>query len=349
MKPLILFLTLFTLPFYANAQDNPYDTKILEGIELHDKGNYEGAIAKYKEAIKLNKKAALAYYELGLSYYALKDYKKAKKYASKSIKYAKDERIKVSSYLIKGTALDDSGSTKKAIKVYKRGIKDFPDNYLLHYNVGFSYYKIDDFKNAEKALQKALQLNPEHNTSHLLMAYVMGDRGLRVQSLMSLMQFLFLENRTHPVNITNRSIEGYNSFLKQSLGTVTRKDEKSININLFLDKDDEFSALNLLLSLMQANNQVKADSANLTQTQRVDLFMSDFSEGIAEQAIDKNSFWSSYYVQFFQELNKQELIIPFTKMMQLSTKEDEVISWLSKNKAAIEKLENAFNAFYKIE
>lgn len=349
MRNGLTFFILLLMPFMLLAQENPYENAIQKGIELHDVGEYQKAIEAYKKAVKINKKRALAYYELSLSYYSIKDFKKASKYAQKAIKYAKTKRIKISAYLVKAAALDDGGNTKKAIKVYKKAIKTYPVDYLLYYNVGFSYYKVKNLKNAEKSLQKALTLNPTHPTSHLLLAYVMGDQGMRAQALMALSSFLFLENREHPVNITSRSKEGYNVFLKQSLGSIERKDETTININLFINENDEFSSVNLLIPLLQAANQSLADSLNLNQIQQVDLFMENLGSALEEHKTDKQSFWTAHYVEFFKAMKKEALIPTFTKMMQLSTKDDEVISWINENKTQIEKLETTFNTYYKLE
>ena len=49
-----------------------------------------------------------------------------------------------------------------AISDYKKALKLEPDNYLIHYNMGLSIFKSEDYKGAVSAFNKSLEINPDY-------------------------------------------------------------------------------------------------------------------------------------------------------------------------------------------
>lgn len=320
---------------------NSVEQLLSKGIEAHDKGEYYNAIDYYQKALEIDKKAAILFYELALSYYHLKDYKNAIKFADKSLKSTQDKEILLSTYLIKGAAIDDMNSSpKKTIKVYQEAIKLFPKEYLLYYNLAFRHYKSKDYKNAEQTLGKAIELNPLHASSHFLLAQNCLQQNLRIQSIMALSQFLFLENLEQPLSITERSKSGFSILKEQALGNITRIGQNSININLMINEDDEFNVLNTIISLMSAQNKVEADSLKLTENQQIERFYQTFTKMISENDFDETSFWGKHYASFFKQLKSNELTAPYAYVVLLSNKDDMVIDWININTDEIGKVED---------
>ena len=93
---------------------------IQEGIALHDKKDFDGAIAKYKQVIAENPDSALALYELALSYYAKGDKTNAIETAVKGSKYRADELPLF--YGIIANVIDDIGKPDEAVKIYRDAI-----------------------------------------------------------------------------------------------------------------------------------------------------------------------------------------------------------------------------------
>ena len=89
MKNVFPFLISFMAFSFAGVNE-----LVQEGTEFHDKGKYDYAIAKYKEAEKLDPKSALVKYELGYSYYAKGDVKQALQFAKKIVFEAENKRRK---------------------------------------------------------------------------------------------------------------------------------------------------------------------------------------------------------------------------------------------------------------
>ena len=86
------------------------------------------------------------------------------------------------------------GEPKKAIETYKAGLKIFPSDFLIHYNLAITYNKIGELDEARSVIKKIGMLNPHHAVSHLLL----GDLYLtevftRRQPPGSSVRFLVLE------------------------------------------------------------------------------------------------------------------------------------------------------------
>ena len=339
----IYYFVVFFLLFSAQnlLGQNSVEQLLSKGIEAHDKGEYYDAIDFYKKALEIDKKAAILFYEMALSYYHLKDYKNAIKFADKSLKNTQDEEILLSTYLIKGAAVDDMNtSVKKTVKVYQEAIKAFPKDYLLYYNLAFRYYKSKDYTNAEQTLSKAIELNPLHASSHFLLGQNALQQNLRIQSIMAFSQFLFLENLEHPLSITERSKSAFNVLKEQALGNVTRVGENSININLMVNEDDEFNVLNTIISLMTAQNKVEADSLKLTENQQIERFYQTLTSMINEHDFDETSFWGKHYASFLKQLKSNGITKPYAYVILLSNKDDMVIDWINVNTDEIGKVED---------
>ncbi|MDD2243694.1 MAG: tetratricopeptide repeat protein [Dysgonamonadaceae bacterium] len=192
MKQFILIISLLTcFSYYSFAQKND-KTLINEGVELHDSLEFEKAIDKYNEALKLNPESMLAKYELALSYLELKDYNNAIKYATDVIESGNSE-ILAESYNVKSEALVGLNKIDEAIQLLNEGIKKTGNHFFLQFNLALNYYKKRDLENALKYVRQAIDMSKSSSGAFLLNAYITNDIGLWVQSLLSFQMFLTLE------------------------------------------------------------------------------------------------------------------------------------------------------------
>ncbi|MEN9919278.1 MAG: hypothetical protein RL662_1714 [Bacteroidota bacterium] len=188
---LFFVITSFTL---INAQ--PASEKLIRrGVALHDKGRYQDAISYYQQALKLNPSSMSATYEMALSYLQLKSYDNALKYSTKVIN-TDFKPLLVDAYCVKATALADMNKLPQAIKLLNEALERCGDEYLLHYNLGLSYFKAKDLKLSIFHLQKAIEIDTTHPSAFLLYAYALSDADRWVQSILSFHFFLLLEPNT---------------------------------------------------------------------------------------------------------------------------------------------------------
>jgi len=194
MKKTIIFisfiLTLISFPGYG--QQTNVQQLIQEGVVLHDEGEYKKAIGKYNEALQHEPKNIQATYELSLSYLALKDYKNASKFSTIVIN-SNNEQLSSGAYAVKSEALVEMNKIDEAIELLHEGLKKNGDAYLLHFNMAINYYKKGDTDNALLHVKKTIDLNKSDSGPFLLYAYVLNDKGLWVQSILSFQMFLLLE------------------------------------------------------------------------------------------------------------------------------------------------------------
>lgn len=193
---LIIYLTLAlsSCTFVAYAQPSS-DKLIRKGVSLHDKGRYNDAISYYQQALKSNPSSMSATYEMSLSYLMLKDFDNALKYSTKVIN-GNFKPLLVDAYCVKSSALSEMNKLDQAVKLLNEALERCGDEYLLHYNLGLSYFKAKNLKLSIFHLQKAIEIDTTHPSAFLLYAYVLSDSERWVQSFLAFHFFLLLEPNT---------------------------------------------------------------------------------------------------------------------------------------------------------
>ncbi len=337
MKKIFIIILVCSVVAYVHGQDN-LNNLVDKGIELHDQGKYKEAIDIYTQALSLDSESPLANYEIAMSYFYVKDYENALKYSSKVIE--KNEGPLLDAYNIMAASLDHLGRMKESIEVYQEAVKLFDDNYLLYYNLGLNYYKINDYENATTAFINAIKNNPEHASSHMLLGFTMQEAGKRVQSLLCWYYFLFLEPDTE------RSHTVFTEMLKQFAANVKQDAGNSQNINILVapDKGDEFSAADLMISLAQASGQL-AENKNKTDFERFEENTRSLFLTLGELSKEENSgLWWESYVPFFCNIAQSEHFETYCRYVsQLGMLAS--LEWLQENESRL----NRFSEWLETE
>ncbi|WP_298760184.1 tetratricopeptide repeat protein [uncultured Psychroserpens sp.] len=323
---LLLCLLCFNFSF---SQDDINDL-VKQGITYHDAGDYDKAIATYKEALKIDSKSSLVNYELSLSYFYNKDFKNAIKYSDVVIDNDK-EHVKAA-YITKGSSLDNLGKIKESIKLFKKGIKKFKTEGLLYYNLALNYYKLKDFDEAEEVITQGITQDQSHASSHLMLGYLNYDKNKRAQSLLNLHYFLLLE----PATARSQQAAGLIQTMMSS--NVNKDDEKpnTINISLSLpDEDDEFSAAELMISMLEASKSLEENEGKSEDELFIENTDSFFT--ILGELKDKKSkgiYWD-VYVNFFYELAKSDHMPAYCYYVMQSVNKNSQ-TWLDSNTDALD-------------
>ncbi len=319
----------------AAAQNQQVEELIEKGVKQHDEGNYKAAINFYQQALEKDKASVLAHYEIASSYYAMKEYDKAIEHCDAVIDADKDYADKA--FVLKGTVYDVMGKPAEAVKVYKKGIKKFPGKYLLHYNLALTCYNQKDDKQAERSLQDALTANPGHASSHMLMAYVMSDKGSRVRTMLALYNFLLLEPNS------KRSVKAWDMLNKLTRKGVSKSGENTINISLDNSKDsEEFRAADLMVSMLEATRNLEENEKKSDEQMFVENSES-FFKILGELEKKNRGFWWKFYVDFFNDLNNARHTEALCYYISQAAKKEAVNTWLDNNKTKID----SFGEWYK--
>ena len=340
--PTILLALLFVSPVAAQKIDPPKLTPtpatesqtalIKEGVALHDRGDYDGAIAKYEQVLRENPASVLALYELAFSYEMKKDYQKSLETASKGAQYKSD--LVAEFYVRIGNSLDLLGEPKKAVDVYKQAIKIKPDTRLLYYNLAVTYTRLNNLDEAKKSLKKELYNNPGHPSSHMALAQIFHQTNYKIPALFSVMRFLVLEPKSQ------RAKGAHQAFIEMLRGGATagkNPGEISISVDFFGKKDEgDFGAIELVLGLSGAvgateKNKDKSEAQKLVD--QLSTVLAIISEQDAKG--DKSKFTFRYYIPYFNELKKRDYVEPFAYHISQSSNISGVAEWLQANSGRV--------------
>lgn len=333
MKYLSLIVGLL-ISFNCIIGQSQVDSLVSIGITYHDNREYDKAIDIYREALKIEPQSPLVNYEIAITYMYAKEYKKSIKHCDKVIEL-NDQHLS-QAYTTKGSCLDNLGKTQQAIETYEEALEKFDADYLLHYNLGFTLYNQKDYANAEEHFLAALELNPNHATSHLLLGITKSEQNKRVQSLLSLYYFLFLEPNTA------RSDIAYALLQQQLVGSVEKDatEPKNITINISSDMTDtDYGAADMMLSMLEASRTIEENKIKSEDELFIESTTS-FFKILGELKKKKNKdFWWTYYVPFFYDIARSEHIDTYCYYISWHSNE-RAKEWISNNDNKFEDFKN---------
>lgn len=332
----LLVGALAALPLLAAAQTTDTAQHLIDdGNALRAAGRFAEALPKYQAALQLEPASNLARYKLALTYFSLGRHDDAIR-ESKALLAAPDGPT-AGVYIIYGNALDGQKKPKEAVDVYQQGLRRFPDDGMLHFNLGVTQYGQQRVQEAIGSLQRAAQLNPDHASSHLYLALLTAESGNRIPSILELGRFLVLEPQ-------GPRAAAYLPQLDRLLQSgVKQTGEKDVTVkisSLTLDAagkpegDDNFGASDMMLSLMSAldydaKNKGKTPSARMAEK------LNDLISSLGEQGSHKGFAWS-YYVPYYLEMKRKNFVPAFTYVVRASrTDQPDVQQWLDAHPAEV--------------
>ncbi|ANH80976.1 hypothetical protein A8C56_08265 [Niabella ginsenosidivorans] len=321
MKKALLLAGFFLATGAVSGQDSSRLRElVMKGVQLHDQGQYEAAIKKYDEALALAPDFVIAQYEKSYSLMASKKFRDAIELSQRIIKNDRaDSNMIGNAYSTWGTALDEEGDPKKAIKVYEEGIKKVPGFNMLDYNKAICYLRMNETDKGLAALKMSLLKNPQHASSHYTLGRVLFFKKNRIAALMPYMVYLLYDNgspRATDVLATVRSVVE---------GSIKQTDSNSYRINIAADvlgkrhrkarhADDDFQSLELLTSLSPAASL--SETKDMLPADRFALLLSRLIGNLALET-GHNGFYGKFYLPFFKALSKQKYAEAFAHQIFL--------------------------------
>ncbi|HEY7544400.1 MAG TPA: tetratricopeptide repeat protein [Blastocatellia bacterium] len=308
-----------------------HEPLIRQGIALHDRGDYDGAIRSYEEVLKENPDDMVALYEMAYSYSEKKDHKKSIELAYRGAQYK--SKLLFGFYVLIGNNLDNMGQPENAIKTYKSGIRMFPEESLLHFNLAITLLKQNKPDEARKSLKDAVTFNPAHPGSHIRLGDLYFRENYRIPALLAMGRFLVLEPKSERATYALQVIQDV-------LGRATEKDDKTGNITVTLDptaKTDEgdFGAVMGALGILSAARHLEKNKNKSEIQMIVDTFTSLFSLMSEGDSKKQQGFAWSYYRPYFAEMKARNMVEPFCYYIYQTSQSTEVAKWLAQNTARV--------------
>lgn len=339
----ILTILVFALSINLSFGQNKTEAEkvVKEGIALHDKGDYKGAIAKYDKALKLDKDNLFALVEKAMSLmYSQKNEEAIKTCQQALSKHDKDENLKLI-YVTLGNAYDGIGKPVKALESYNKGIKEFPNFYQLYFNKGVTLSGMNKLDEALECFEKSVKLNPNHASSHNAIARISSKR---IPSVMAYCRFLSLEPQG------KRAKENLVELKKKLIGNVEKTGKNAITINIDgsmlndttedgKNKENNFSSVDMILSFSSALDH---DDKNKKKSE-VELFINKMEvicSTLETTKKDNHGFYWDFYAPYFIEMDKNGMIEAFAYIAFSSSDDAKVEKWIKSHKAEVDKFLN---------
>jgi tetratricopeptide (TPR) repeat protein len=288
----------------ARADDEPTDralTLVREGVGLHDQGQYEDAVAKYRQALELEPKNALAFYELAFTYSALGDREKCIAAGEEGLR--QDSEVEMHLFLVTANCYDEVGAAKKAARLYKRGLRRFPENGLLAFNYAVSLSRQGKNEKAIELVKQSIELSPGHASSHWLLGEIFEEEGYTVPALLAYLRFLSIEPSSE------RAGEAAQKVLALMTRGVTRESETDVTITIDPKppkKEGDYSAAALILPLLEAGRGLGENEEEKTDIEHyVDSIVSFIKVLDESSASERRQSWvDRTYVMLFAAAEK---------------------------------------------
>lgn len=161
------------VPSAPVATEPKADDFFIQGGEKYQKEDYQGAIAAYERAIKLNPNYALAYNSRGAARYKLGDKQGAIDDYSQALRINPNL---ASTYSNRAAARGELGDKEGTISDFNRALQinpNFADAYL---NRGmFRFARLKDYQGAIADYSQALRINPNYANAYFLRGNARSD------------------------------------------------------------------------------------------------------------------------------------------------------------------------------
>ena len=157
MNKLVKYLTIIVFLSSALTLSAQSDEKAIRtGNRNYKSGNYEEAIAKYREALEIRPNNAKAQFNLGDVYYAKQSYDTAYAEFQKVLEISPDAKLKSDAVYNMGNCLLAQDKYYDAFNVYKVSLKLNPENENALYNL--------EYCRAHLVKSEVWVVQPEHGT-----------------------------------------------------------------------------------------------------------------------------------------------------------------------------------------
>jgi tetratricopeptide (TPR) repeat protein len=333
---LLLFVLILFLSITTYCQSPELKAALDSGIALHDRGEFEKALVIYDQVIAKDDQYFDAWYEKSLTLYAARRLAECVTLCEQIQRKFPDSDENRKVYANWGSALDDMGNHDEAIKIYNKGIKKYPEAFLLYLNRGITYYLQQHPDEAAEDMKRVIQLNPTRASAHLYLGYSVYPKN-RMAAVLSLSTFLMLEREGA------RAAKNLQVLEKLLSSNVEQKDEKNITISLSAPAKkhkgpDDFSAQEMLISFSAALDYDEKNK-NLDAAQKMKKKLEPFC-GVT---VDKKNpgFFTATYIPLFTRIQEDSLLETACYVMHSSS----IVQWLQNNAEKVRAFDQLLSDF----
>jgi len=321
-----------------------HEALIREGVDLHDKGDYDAAIAKYQEVLARNPSDVTAIFEMAFSYLSKHDFDKCFETAKKGAEFKSD--LLAMFYDLMASALDSKGQPQQAVDMYKRGIALVPDASQLYFNLAVTYREsLSQPNDARLALQKAAAIEPLYPDVQLLLGQVYQSSGYAAPAFLALSTYLIVDPGG------KQALPGYGLWravlkggvdpipdapVMPSSPTPNRGMRTPGTSTTARTDEGDFSKLEAQIAPTHDAFMRKLDEGTpeiQALVAQVDQLLGALSTTASGPAA--GSFVNTHYVPFFVALRQQKFVEPFVYWASQRAPVPGVTDWLKANESRV--------------
>lgn len=289
-----------------------------EGVALQKTGKHAEAAVKFKELLQTEPDNAAANYQLAFSLVAMKNGNEAIPYAEKVTKTISS--YTAAAYSLLGGIYDASAQAAKAIALYNEGLKTFPDDQNMWFNLGLAYFRDKQYNDAEKAAIEAIKLDVKHANSQRLYALVAFHQNKRMNALLALCSFLLTDPASLRAEEANTNIQ---SILKG--GVLKGADTKELSTA----EAKESAILNAgITTIINSPAALKLSGTALLEYQLKNIF--NFAGQTAAKKSTK-SFFDNFFIAYFYKLSQSNNTNALAQLISKSPDKGELEKWRQTN------------------
>ena len=299
---------------------------IKEGIELHDKEDYVGAIAKYQAVTPGDSTYATAQSEMALSLHSSGKNEEAVAAARRAIAL---NPFEPQTYNTLANAQEELKQIDAAKATYAQALHLFPYSQSLYYNQGVMQVQAALAADGLASLEHSMELSPLHPNTHRVLGLLAAEQGQSAHALISWLTYLALAG----TGTNSHSVLVQAERLSQGVAVVEDKEKvKPVAPN------EAFAELDQLLESKVALqkdyvSKVKFAAAVVKQTQ---LLVEKFP--VDGPATD---FWIRAYGPMVAALRKDDNLTAFTYLILQSADDAKATAWIKSNKGKVEAMVKA--------
>ncbi|MBC7401496.1 MAG: tetratricopeptide repeat protein [Mucilaginibacter sp.] len=220
-------------------------------------------------------------------------------------------------YSLLGSIYDKNNQPEKAIAVYKDGLKAYPKDQNLYFNLGIADFRAKLYADAELAAIEAIKLDPKHANSQRLYGLVTFHQNKRLNALMAFCSFLLLEPNGSK---SDEAITNLQSILK---GGVLKADGPG---KLSPAQAAENAKSNGIISAAIASAQAK----NLTGTALLEYQLKTIftQTGLASAKKADKAFFDKFYADYFYKLAQSGNVPGLVKLIANKEVDAKMMDWV---------------------
>jgi len=302
-------------------------------VVLRKEKKYDEAIQQITAVLAENPNSPIALYNAAFVYYLKPDYPKALETVHQAARYKSS--VLRDAYTMMGSIYDDSKNPQKAVEVYQFAVKQFPEDYLLHYNLGLTLYRQTNFKESRESMKRAVALNRNHSSSQLMLADIFYKGQYRVPALFAAMNFFLLEPNTNRTGVATQIIS---NVLQGGATAGAKPNEVNIAVGANSPKDEgDFAALELALGLSKAAAMSKEENKGKTEAQMLARQLETFIAILDESKNkDASKFVWKQYAPLFVEMKNRRHIETLANMLCAKAGDTTARKWLTENSSKLD-------------